>query len=79
MPDTDDIIGTMPNSSAAEWLRGKALTNARSVTGRLFTKEECADHHCQVGNMGLLMKTILDWIGEKTDGEKTGTDGRQKG
>ena len=57
----------------------KALTNARSVTGRLFTKEECADHHCQVGNMGLLMKTILDWIEEKTDGEKTGTDGRQKG
>ena len=46
----------------------KALTNARSVTGRLFTKEECADHHCQVGNMGLLLKTIIDWIEEKTNG-----------
>ena len=54
----------------------KALKNARSVTGRLFTKEECADHHCQVGNMGLLLKTIVDWIEEKSDGEKTGTDGR---
>ena len=46
----------------------KALTNAKSVTGRLFTKEECADHHCQVGNMGLLLKTIIDWIEEKTNG-----------
>ena len=45
-----------------------ALTNARSVTGRLFTKEENADHHCQVGNMGLLMQTIISWIGEKTNG-----------
>ena len=57
----------------------KALTNAKSVTGRLFTKEECADHHCQVGNMGLLLKTIIDWIEEKTNGQKTGADGRQKG
>lgn len=46
----------------------KALKNAKSVTGRLFTKEECADHHCQVGNMGLLLKTILNWIEEKTNG-----------
>ena len=29
MPESDTILGTMPNSSAAEWLRGKALTNAR--------------------------------------------------
>ena len=28
----------------------KALTNARSVTGRLFTAEDSADHHCQIGN-----------------------------
>lgn len=50
----------------------KALVNARSVTGRLFTKEEHADHHCQIGNMGLLFKTVADWIEEKTNGEKTG-------
>ena len=29
MPDNDTIPGTMPNEAAAEWLRGKALTNAR--------------------------------------------------
>lgn len=46
----------------------KALVNAKSVTGRLFTKEESADHHCQIGNMGLLLKTVLQWIEEKTNG-----------
>ncbi len=54
----------------------KALENARSVTGRIFTKEECADHHCQVGNMGILLKTISDWIEEKSNGEKSCTDRR---
>ena len=43
----------------------KALTNARSVTGRLFTEEESADHHCQIGNIPLLLTTITDWIAEK--------------
>ncbi|SHI66980.1 Pimeloyl-ACP methyl ester carboxylesterase [Butyrivibrio fibrisolvens DSM 3071] len=56
-----------------------ALVNARSVTGRLFTKEEHADHHCQVGNMGLVLDTIAGWIEEKTNGEKTGTDRREEG
>ena len=51
----------------------KALTSARSVTGRLFTEAECADHHCQVGNLGLALGTILDWIRSKTDGEESGT------
>lgn len=44
-----------------------ALVNARSVTGRLFTKEENADHHCQIGNMGLLLETITTWLEEKTN------------
>lgn len=56
-----------------------ALVNARSVTGRLFTKEEHADHHCQVGNMGLVLDTIAGWIEEKTNGTKTGTDRREEG
>ncbi|MCR4738858.1 MAG: alpha/beta hydrolase [Lachnospiraceae bacterium] len=45
-----------------------ALVNAKSVTGRLFTREENADHHCQVGNMGLLLETVYEWIEEKTYG-----------
>jgi len=40
----------------------KALTNARSVTGRIFTREEQAQNHCQVGNMGLALKVMADWL-----------------
>ena len=39
-----------------------ALINAKSVTGRVFTKEESADHHCQIGNLGLVLDTMEEWI-----------------
>lgn len=55
----------------------RALTNARSVTGRLFTEAESADHHCQVGNMGLLLETIATWIEERTDGQESGAERRE--
>ncbi len=42
--------------------QGRALTGARSLTMRLFTKAEHAQNHCQVGNMGLAVDTILAWI-----------------
>jgi pimeloyl-ACP methyl ester carboxylesterase len=38
------------------------LINAHSVTSRIFTKEENAASHCQVGNVGLALKTISDWM-----------------
>lgn len=40
----------------------KALTNAKSVSGRIFKKEENASHHCQVGNVQLALDYILAWI-----------------
>ncbi|KAB1434489.1 alpha/beta fold hydrolase [Candidatus Galacturonibacter soehngenii] len=40
----------------------KALSNAKSVSGRIFTKEENASHHCQVGNVQLALDYILAWI-----------------
>lgn len=43
----------------------KDLTNAKSVTGRIFTKEENASHHCQVGNVQLALDYILSWIDSK--------------
>ena len=39
-----------------------ALTNARSVRGRIFTAEEGGDQHCQVGNLDLAWSEILDWL-----------------
>jgi pimeloyl-ACP methyl ester carboxylesterase len=38
------------------------LTNARSVTARIFTAREGAEQHCQVGNSGLARDTIVHWL-----------------
>jgi alpha-beta hydrolase superfamily lysophospholipase len=38
------------------------LTNVRSLTVRLFTEYEQAQNHCQVGNYGLALRTIIEWI-----------------
>ena len=54
----------------------RALTNARSVTGRLFTAEEQASHHCQIGNLQLVLETIVNWIEKVSDGKKTSTGRR---
>ncbi len=38
------------------------LKNAHSVTTRIFTRAENAASHCQVGNVGLALKTMSDWL-----------------
>lgn len=43
----------------------KALTHARSITGRIFTDADQAAHHCAIGNMGLAVQVMLDWLDEK--------------
>jgi len=43
----------------------KALVNAKSVTDGIFTKEEHAQNHCQIGNIGLALDTMVNWIEEK--------------
>ena len=42
----------------------KMLKNARSITARLFTRGESAQNHCQSGNQGLALKTIVTWLNE---------------
>jgi pimeloyl-ACP methyl ester carboxylesterase len=42
----------------------EALVNARSITRRIFTKEEQADQHCQMGNLPLALSVMLDWLEE---------------
>jgi pimeloyl-ACP methyl ester carboxylesterase len=42
----------------------EALSNARSVTGRVFTCEEHAQNHCQTGNIGLALDVMLRWIAD---------------
>lgn len=43
----------------------EALTQARSVTSRVFTAQDQAASHCQVGNMGLATETVLSWLEER--------------
>ena len=43
----------------------KALTNARSVTTRVFTKQEGGHEHCQQGAMNLFHGVLFDWIEAK--------------
>lgn len=49
-------------------LQQAALVNARSVTGRVFTRAEQAQNHCQMGNLRLALNYLTDWLdGEATD------------
>lgn len=40
----------------------EALTHVRTKTSRLFTREDQAQNHCQIGNLGLAVDTITGWI-----------------
>ncbi len=44
----------------------KALTHAKSITGRIFADADQAAHHCAIGNMGLAVQVMLGWLDEKT-------------
>jgi dienelactone hydrolase len=43
----------------------KALTNAKSIEKRYFTKEEHASAHCAVGNVPLAMEVFANWLDRK--------------
>lgn len=48
------------------------LTAAPTITARVFTEAEQAQNHCQIGNTGLAIKVILDWldaVGGRTGGQ----------
>jgi pimeloyl-ACP methyl ester carboxylesterase len=49
----------------------KMLTNARSITARLFTGSESAASHCQVGNYGLAFRMIVNWLDGMQGQERT--------
>ena len=43
----------------------KAMTNARSIEKRYFTKEEHASAHCAVGNVPMAINCFADWLDKK--------------
>lgn len=46
------------------------LTRTRSVTARVFTEAEQAQNHVQVGNLGLALGLIVDWLDTVTDRDR---------
>ncbi|TFH40772.1 MAG: alpha/beta hydrolase, partial [Lysobacterales bacterium] len=40
----------------------KALVNAASVTPMVFTSDVHGQNHCQVGNLGLALDIVVDWL-----------------
>ena len=50
--------------------QAEALTRARSFTGRLFSAEEHAQTHCQIGNIPLALRVVIDWIEERTESDR---------
>ncbi len=42
------------------------LTHARFLHSRLFTRADNAQNHCQIGNLKLVIDTILQWIESST-------------
>jgi len=44
----------------------RRLTAAKSVTDRVFTKEDHAHNHCQIGNIGLALRVMEEWLNERT-------------
>lgn len=43
----------------------RALVNAKSVNGRVFSREDRAENHCQTGNIELALETMTEWIESK--------------
>jgi pimeloyl-ACP methyl ester carboxylesterase len=44
----------------------RRLTAARSVTDTVFTRKEHAQNHCQMGNIGLALRVMKEWVDKKT-------------
>jgi alpha-beta hydrolase superfamily lysophospholipase len=44
------------------WEQARSLKAAHSITARVFTAEEHAQAHCQVGNLPLAIRVMSSWI-----------------
>lgn len=58
----EDRFGQLNMQLKLHRMQTEALTGARSATDRIFTREEHAQNHCQVGNIGLALDVMADWL-----------------
>lgn len=42
------------------------LKNAKSLEDKVYTKQEHADNHCQIGNIGLMLQDVTNWLAKKS-------------
>ena len=56
----------------------RMLTQARSITARLFTRSENAQNHCQLGNYGLALTTIVNWLDQMAQSDLVRPDDRMQ-
>jgi pimeloyl-ACP methyl ester carboxylesterase len=42
-----------------------ALINAKSITERIFSREDHGQNHCQIGNMGLALEVMAKWLSQE--------------
>jgi hypothetical protein len=62
MSDTITLRSSAIGSTMTAHQQIRVLTNARSITARLFTRSESAENHCQVRSYGLAFETIIKWL-----------------
>ncbi len=62
--DTLIIAGSRDHLVPKEqlWRQAAALSNAHSITTRMFTEKENAAEHCQVANRQVVIAEILRWL-----------------
>jgi hypothetical protein len=58
--------------------QASALTAARSVAVRTFTKAEHADQHCQMGNLDLACSVVTAWLRDPGPLPRVGRDGASR-
>ncbi len=59
------VVALHPRSKEATGIQSNTitiLTNDSSLTARVFTPYEQAQNHVQVGNYGLALRTMIEWI-----------------
>lgn len=64
---TQDVLLMLGEADAFQspqlgYAQARALTQARSVTTRLFTRAEQAHTHCQIGNLPLAATELATWL-----------------
>ena len=60
------------------YVQAQAMVHARSVTSVMMSAKDEAAEHCQVGNPGLAVTQIIDWLGSLARRDKSAANQRRE-